>query len=494
MFGIIVTVVIIAAIFITILALISRYKRCPSDKLLVIYGAGAKKDESASKVIHGGAAFIIPVLQAYEYLDLKPIPISVGLKNALSKQNIRISVPSTFTVAISPEPGLRENAAEKLLGLSKEEIARLAEDIIFGQMRLVIATMDIEEINNNRDKFLENISKNLEGELTKIGLKLINVNVQDIEDESGYIEALGKEAASQAINDAKKVVAEKDRDGSIGQAEAKKEERVQVADANSLAEIGEATADRNLRVEKSARDADAVAGENSAAIKIADSNSEKKVRQSEALKKATIAEKTNTAKSLEEGYKAEKIAEDTRAEKDKATEYANIVVPAEIGKQKIEIEAEAEAEKTRRIEKGKADGILFNMEAEAEGIKKILSKSAEGIKEYVEAAGGSPVHAVMLMLTDKLPELYKIQTDAIKNIKFDKVTVWDSGSGNGKKGSSTSDWMQNILKTVPGFKDVYASIGEDLPKLLQSAQDVANAEKGKSTTTIETTEVDKSSK
>ena len=117
-------------------------------------------------------------------------------------------------------------------GLQMAEIQELAKDIIFGQLRLVIATMDIEEINTDRDKFLEAVSRNVESELKKIGLRLINVNVTDISDESGYITALGKEAAAKAINDAKKSVAEKVRDGSIGEANAQRDQRVEVATAN----------------------------------------------------------------------------------------------------------------------------------------------------------------------------------------------------------------------------------------------------------------------
>jgi flotillin len=202
----------IVFIFILIFSLLRRYKRCPSDRILVVYGKvgkGTDKLNRTAKCIHGGAAFIWPIIQDYAYLDLTPQSIEVNLTNALSKQNIRVDVPSRFTIGISTEPGIMENAAERLLGLSKESVHNLALDIIFGQLRLVVATMDIEEINNNRDKFLANVSSNVEAELKKVGLKLINVNLTDIRDESGYIEALGKEAAAKAINDAKKSVAEK---------------------------------------------------------------------------------------------------------------------------------------------------------------------------------------------------------------------------------------------------------------------------------------------
>ena len=229
-------------LFALIAGILSRYRKCPSDKVLVIYGkVGSDKSGQArsAKCIHGGAAFIFPIIQSYQYMDLTPISINVDLKNALSKQNIRVDVPSSFTVGISTEPGVMQNAAERLLGLRLQQIQELAKDIIFGQLRLVIATMDIEEINTDRDKFLIAVSNNVEIELRKIGLRLINVNVTDIRDESGYIEALGKEAAAKAINDAKKSVAEKDRDGAIGQANALRDQRVQVAAANASAIEGE---------------------------------------------------------------------------------------------------------------------------------------------------------------------------------------------------------------------------------------------------------------
>ena len=235
---VILLIVVGVLLFSLLLVLLSRYRRCPSDKIMVIYGkVGTNKDGSArsARCIHGGAAFIWPVIQSFDYLDLTPISINVDLTNALSHQNIRVDVPSRFTVGISTEPGTMQNAAERLLGLKMVEVQELAKDIIFGQLRLVIATMDIEEINTDRDKFVEAVYHNVETELKKIGLRLINVNVTDITDESGYIEALGKEAAAKAINDAKKSVAEKNRDGSIGESQAVKDQRIQVAEANAAA-------------------------------------------------------------------------------------------------------------------------------------------------------------------------------------------------------------------------------------------------------------------
>ena len=170
----------------------SRYQKCPSDRILVIYGKTGKGE--SSKCLHGGASFVWPVIQAFEYLDLTPIPIDIPLEGALTKQNIRINTPSTFTVGISTDPSVMSNAAERLLGLQLTQVRDLARDIIFGQMRVVIATMDIEAINSDRDQLIERIADGVEAELRKVGLRLINVNIQDITDESGYLDALGKEA------------------------------------------------------------------------------------------------------------------------------------------------------------------------------------------------------------------------------------------------------------------------------------------------------------
>ena len=434
--------------FILLVSLFKRYKRCPSDRVLVIYGKVGRSvsDEARSaRCIHGGAAFIWPVIQDYAFLNLTPLSIEINLTNALSQQNIRVDVPSRFTVGIATEAGVMENAAERLLGLSQDDISNLAKDIIFGQLRLVVATMEIEEINNNRDKFLSAVSFNVEAELKKIGLKLINVNVTDINDESGYIQALGKEAAAKAINDAKKSVAEKTRDGSIGEANAMRDQRVQVSSA----------------------DATAVEGENLAKITIANSNATRREKEAEAERKAVAAEKVAKAKALEEAYAAEKLAEQSRANREQATQNADIIIPATINKEKIEIDAEAMAEQIRRQARGEADAIYMKMEAQAKGMLEILSKQAEGFERLSHAAGNSR-DAVMMMIADKLPELVKTQVEAVKNLKIDKVTVWDNlSSGKDGKTPATASFLSGMLGSIPPFEELFKMAGMELPDYLK---------------------------
>ena len=456
--------IIVFVVIVTFSAILKRYRRCPSDKILVIYGKTGKNAHgsiSSARCVHGGAAFIWPVFQDYAFLDLKPISIECNLTNALSKQNIRVDVPCRFTVGITTEAEGMTNAAERLLGLSIENIQNIATDILFGQLRLVIATMDIEEINADRDKFLANVSTNVEAELRKIGLKLINVNVTDIRDESGYIEALGKEAAAKAINDAKKSVAEQNRFGEIGKAEADRDKDIRIAETT-----------RDTRVRTAEANAEAVEGENNSKIAIANSDALRREKEAEAARLAVAAEKVQAAKALQEAYVSERDAEIARAEREKATQTANIVVPAQSEKEKAIIDAEAEAEKLRRQAKGEADAIYAKMDAQARGLLEILSKQAEGFGKLVNAASGDPQKAVLMLIADKLPELVKTQVEAVKGINIDKVTVWDNGNGaNGK--TATSNFISGLMKSVPPLEDLFKMAGMDLPSYLKGSESAA---------------------
>ena len=450
--------IVVAVAFVTLAAILKRYRRCPSDKILVIYGKTGKNSTgsiSSARCIHGGAAFIWPVFQDYAFLDLKPISIECNLTNALSKQNIRVDVPCRFTVGISTEPENMTNAAERLLGLSVDSIQNIATDILFGQLRLVIATMDIEEINADRDKFLANVSTNVEAELRKIGLKLINVNVTDIRDESGYIEALGKEAAAKAINDAKKSVAEQNRFGEIGKAEADRDKDIRIAETT-----------RDTRIKTAQANAVAVEGENQSKITIANSDAARREKEAEAARIAVAAEKVQAAKALEEAYKSERDAELARAEREEATRKANVVVPAQIEKEKAIIDAEAEAEQIRRKAKGEADAIFAKMDAQARGVLEVLTKQASGFQQLVGAAQGDAQKAVLMMIADKLPELVKTQVEAVKGINIDKVTVWDTGNGTDGK-TATSNFISGLMKSVPPLNDLFKMAGMELPSYLK---------------------------
>ncbi|MDH3345798.1 MAG: SPFH domain-containing protein, partial [Kiritimatiellaceae bacterium] len=345
MVGLVLTVILAVGMLGGVLALVSRYRRCPSNKILVIYG---KTSSGAAKCVHGGAAFIWPLIQDFAYLDLEPFVVPIDLKNALSLENIRVTVPTSVTAAISNTKGVMQNAAVRLLGLTRQEIEDQAQDIILGQMRAVIATMRIEEINQDRQAFLAKVNEAVSGELEKIGLYLINVNIRDIGDESGYIEALGRRAAAEAINQALIDVAEQEKLGQTGVAERDRDKRVAVAAALATAEIGEASADRDRRSQRAGLDAEAALGETEARAKKAAYEANQNVAEQEARKRAESAAREADGSIRVAQEIAEKKAEDARAEREAARLRATIIVPAEADKEKVLIAADASKEQSIR--------------------------------------------------------------------------------------------------------------------------------------------------
>ncbi len=430
----------------------NQYKRCPSNKVIVVYGKTG--GTSTAKCVHGGGTFIIPLIQDYGVLSLEPMTTDIDLKGALSKGNIRVAVPSTFTFGISTKDSIMINAAERLLGLSKSDIIVQASDIILGQLRLAIATLSIEEINQDREKFLEQINANVNTELNKIGLEIINVNIKDITDESGYIDAIGKKAAAEAINKAKVEVAQQEKLGAVGEAEANKEKEVQVAEQTAQTEIGKTNAEKEQRIKTASLEAEAVDGENIAKANIADSNANLAVKQADALKLGEVA-RANAERDV---LIAQKEKEEARLKKEELARQ-------EVEKLKIQVEADAEAERLRRIANGEADAIKAKYFAEAEGVRAVLEAKAKGYEQLVQISNNKPEIATSFLMIEKIEDIVAKQVEAIKNIKFDKITVWDGGAGS-KDGSTTANFMRDLIKALPAMHDLAGQAGIELPQIL----------------------------
>jgi flotillin len=500
-----------------IVILVKQYKRCPSNRILVVYGkVGGQK---ASKCLHGGGAFVVPLVQDFAYLSLEPIVIEIPLEGALSLNNIRVNVPSTFTVGVSTDPVLMNNAAERLLMLNTSQVREQAQDIILGQLRLVIATLSIEEINKDREKFMGLINENVAQEINKIGLELINVNIRDITDESGYIQAIGQRAAAEAINRAKVEVAQQVRDGATGEAiavrektvsvaseeaaaiegqkQAEQRQRIAVAAFEAQAKTGEAEARRNQeiaiaeraaetvaaqkkaeqaqRVQVAEAEARAVEGENISRESIAETTAKLREVEAEARRRSEVA----AAQSREAALKAEREEELARLAKE-------VLAPQEIEKQQIEIAAEAEAEKLRREARGQADAILAKYMAEAEGTQKVLEAKAEGYRQLMAAAADNPQVAPTLLLIEQLPTLVAEQVKAISNLQIDKITVWDGGRGGGGAGSgiegkggtggATADFLSGLIGSLPPVHELARQAGIELPGALGKVNEAAAEE------------------
>ena len=439
-----------------IILVATRYKRCASDEILVVYGRirGGK----ASRCIHGGAVMVWPLIQEYKKISLIPMTISIPLDNALSLQNIRINVPSTFTVGVSTNPLIMNNAAERLLHLTKNDIEAMAQEIILGQLRLTVASLTIEQINQDRDAFLELIRDNVGAELHILGLYLINVNIIDITDESNYINSIGKKAAAGAVNKALVDVANAERDGAIGKANADRDREVQVAQNVAESQKGQKAAEVDRRVFVQQQEATGVQGENLSRAEIASYQADLEEKEAAAMQRAEVARRTAEMEVQKAQYNLEQ--ERLRAEE---------IVREEISKTQIEIAAEAEAERQRRIAQGEADAVLARYNAEAEGTKAVLEAKANGYKQLVDSAGGDVKAAATLLMVEKIEEIVARQTEAIANLQIDKITVWDSG--NGGEGGSTANFVSSLIRSLPPVHDVAKMAGVDLPDYLGSMKE-----------------------
>jgi flotillin len=484
----------------------TRYRRCPSNKILVVYGTvGAKR---ASKCLHGGGKFVWPLFQDYAYLSLEPMVIDIPLEGALSLNNIRVNVPATFTVGISTNEVRMNAAAERLLSLTPAQIRELAQDIILGQLRLVIATLTIEEINKDREKFMSLINANVGEEIQKIGLDLINVNVRDITDESGYIQAIGKRAAAEAVNRAKVEVAQQEQTGATGEAvalrektvnvtreqtaaiqaqkELEQQQRVRVAALEATAVQGEVQSKRDREITVAQREAETVAAKKSA-------EQAQRVKVAEAEAQATVGENTSRASMAESNAKLAEIQADARRraqvanakaaeailiaerEQEAARLAKEQITPQEIEKARIALAAEAEAEKRRREAKGEADAVLAKYQAEAAGVQKVMEAKAEGYRKLIEACGSDPAVGPTLLLIEQLPKLVAEQVKAIQNLKIDKITVWDTGQGHGSSNgngvstngrNTTAEWLAGMVGALPRIHELAAQAGIELPTAL----------------------------
>jgi len=522
--------VFVAIGLLAILMLLMRfYKRCPSNRILVIYGSKAAAGQAAI-CIHGGARFIKPLLQDFDWLYLDPMQIEIPLRGALSAENIRVNVPSVFTVAIGTTPELMQNAAIRLLGLTTKEIQKQAEDMIFGQLRQVIASMAIEDINRDRDKFLEAIQKSLEPELRKIGLVLINVNITDITDESGYIEAIGQKAATQAIQKARGDVADNEKMGAIRVAQAEREQAIEVANANKTREIGTREAmreqavrlaeldkeqkvgeqragfereaqvkdsEREMRVRVAELDRDQKVGEQRAGFEreaqVKDSEREMRVRLANAEAQAVVGENEAKAEIADSQAKlqvkkaeAYQLGETSKRQAEAAVLEAQHLAMAKAAlaeaqeieaKRRAELEAPAKAEKAKIVVQAEAEADKRRLEAqgEASAIFARLEAEARGQFEILAKKGqglrqiidacGGAQEAFQLMMLEHFDNLVEASAKAISNIKFDKIVVWE---GNGQTGTSaTANWLQNMARTLPPMLQVMRDIGGiEIPETL----------------------------
>ena len=390
-----VSAILAVVIILTIIGVLSRYRRCKPNQVLVVYGKTGGEKKSA-KLYHGGAAFVLPIIQSYDILSMEPMQIDCRLTGALSSQNIRVDVPTTITVAISTNPEIMQNAAERLLGMDTESTENLITDIVYGQMRLIIAEMTIEKLNSDRDEFLDKARKNIDNELNKLGLYLLNINISDIRDEAGYIMNLGKEAESKALNEAQANIEEQEKLGAIKIAVQQKEKETAVANTQKEQEIqiaytekeketvvAETKKEKQIGVAQADRDRAAVIAKTLADKEsaIARSKAELEVNKAEAERMEEVG------KNKAEADKQAAIAiQDSEAQIKKAEAEKNASVGYNNAQKEVAI-SESELQVIKAQSEKKAGEERVKSEAAVKTAKELADKEVEEAKaEKVQAA------------------------------------------------------------------------------------------------------------
>lgn len=511
----IVIAVAIVVLILSIVGILSRYRKCGSNQILVIFGKTGNDNRSA-KCIQGGAAFIWPIIQGYDYMSLEPLQFDCDLKKALSSQNIRVDVPTTVTVAIDTNPDVMQNAAERLLGINTKGIEELVKDIVYGQLRTIVADLTIEELNADRDKFLDKSKTMINTELAKLGLTLINMNITDIRDEAGYIAALGEKDKAIALNAAEVEIAKAEtngaikvseqqkiknsevagnnRDEKIALSEANRQEKSKIAELESAkeSEIAEHNKNRTISVSKS--NADGEIGKIKADKEVIDEEALLEVAKSEASGRMASAEEIAKASVEENKERSNQKAEEAKKERTRIQLEANVIVPAEIAKRNTEISAdayaiqlekEAEGEKNSQITKaegesqskvleGQAEAKVINEigTANAEAKEKSLMAEANGFKAMISAAEENPQVAIQYKLVNQYKEIAGEQVKAFEKMNFGNITVMDTTGG-----STTTDLMKGLLSTISPTLDVMKSM--EIPGISKTLRNASKEDEKK---------------
>ncbi len=361
--------------------------------------------------ILGGRTFRVPIIERVHHMNLETIPIEVMVRNAFSKGNIPLNVEAIANVKIASQPEwVFNNAVERLLGKSEDEIRELAQDTLTGNLRGVLATLTPEAVNEDRLGFGKALSDDAGEDLASLGFHLDVLKIQNVSDERGYLEAIGRKKSAEAI-----------RQAEIAEAQAEADTREAQAEARRRAEVREA----------------------SASIKVAEARNQLRVRQAELDREGETAEKIARVKALEAEVEAERVLEMKRVDRESQRLLADVVEPARA--EKMAALARAEAEAAPLLERGKAQvEVLRRLYAEVQ-------------------AGGDAAFAVFL--AEKLPELLATAVGAVEGVDIDRVVVMDSGEGD-----AVSNALNQRLRSAYGTMEGLGSVlGIDIPKVLKKA-------------------------
>ncbi len=494
----------IAILFlIALLALIaSGYVKAPPDKAFII--SGWKREP---KILIGRAGIKFPFLERKDTLVLKQISIDIKTNGYVPTLDfIGVDIDAVAKVRVKTDPEGIKIAMKNFLNMDEKSIMTALTDSLQGNMREIIGTVKLKELNTDRKKFGDEVQEKAQKDMNALGIEIISCNIQKIEDEKGLIIALGQDNMSQIQKDASIAKAQADKDVAIAEAEARR--MANEAQVAAETEIAAKQNELKIRQAELKRESDIKQAEADAAyaiqqqeqrktieISTANANIAKQEREIELKKKevevteqtldAQIRKKAEAEKfARQQAAEAELIEKQRRADADKYEQEK----AAEIRKIKAEAEKEAkakEAEGILAVKKAEADGIAAVGAAEAKAIEakgiaeaEAMEKKAEAMKKYGQAA-------MIEMIVKALPEMASAIAQPLNNI--DKVTIIDSGKGSTGVDSVGSYVPTVLAQTIETVKEV---TGLDLVEVMRAGTYDAKVTKNINITGLDNAAVD----
>ncbi len=494
-----VALVVISLVILIMICILSTWKKVPSDKAAVIVGVGK------AKVVTGGGTVLIPILERMDTITLENIMIPVEIKQTKTSLGVPINAEGVVVLKVKNDSSSILTAVQQFhCGKEQttvENIRTQASEICKGKLREIVSGMSVEEIYNGREKFANTVQEVAGTQLAEMGLELTSFTINDISDNEGYIEALGKEQIAKVKAQAAIAEAQAAKERDIQTAEAAKEREIKTAEARKIGEtakleadtqIAEASKNKQLKLfeyqkEQETKKADADAAykiqENIVAKKVTDTQMDAEVLKQQRAKEVTeaqvqiqiVAEQKNIelAKKKAERKEAElqelviKPAEADLAKQKLDAEARKFeeIKRAEADAERKKLDASAEAEKLKLEGEAKAAIIEAQGKAEADAIRAKGMAEAEALEKKAEALAKMNEAGKLQMVIEKLPEVARAVSEPLA--KIGDITI--IGGGNGENGASAVDVARMTTGSMKAVMDCMKDVvGFDLSEVMRA--------------------------
>jgi len=416
-------VVLALIIFVVAAAVKSLIVICPPNRVAVISGRNRALSDGRKvgyRVIKGGRTIRIPVVERVDFMDLNTIAIDVSVHNAYSKGAIPLDVQGVANVKVSSREGVLENSVERFLDRDSEFIRQIAKENLEANLRGVLSTLTPEEVNEDRLKFAQTLIDEADDDIRTLGLELDVLKIQNVTDQVGYLEAVGRRRTAQVLTEARESEARQAADAE--EAEATARQRSELARVNSDLVIAEEQ--NKLRVRTAELEATAIASEKEAVV---------------AGEKAKVT--------------AEQELESARIELQKRRLEADVIAPAQAEKEAAELRA-----------KGEAAAIIADGEAQVEVLERLTAQ--------YKSAGPD---AQEIFLLNILPDLVDQITSTVQGIEVGKMTVIDNGGGASSGGGLPGVAAQMPAAVIAVTEQIEAATGVNILSVLNKDGKAGNA-------------------